>query len=173
VATKSKKPKQRRKKYTDLDREKALAIYATTGNLSKTSRETGVPISTLRGWIAAKPSEEIVQARLDAKKRFIEEAWQSILKGIKVGNRKLDDLMLSDTKNIRLTDISTYIGTLYDKIALATNQPTAINKQEGQVTQRYEYDIIQKIVTDPDAREQARSLFRRAVGFDLGGGCQE
>jgi len=43
-------------------------------------------------------------------------------------------------------------------------------KQEvqGQVTQRHEYDIVQRIVTDPESRDIARDLFRRAISADLG-----
>ena len=48
-------------------------------------------------------------------------------------------------------------------------------KQEvqGQVTQRYEYDITQRIVSDPETRELARNLYRRAVNADLGRGRAE
>lgn len=48
-------------------------------------------------------------------------------------------------------------------------------KQEvqGQVTQRYEYDITQRIIEDPEARDLARNLFRRAVNPDLGRGRAE
>ena len=48
-------------------------------------------------------------------------------------------------------------------------------KQEvqGQVTQRHEYDITQRIVSDPETRELARNLYRRAVNADLGRGRAE
>jgi len=48
-------------------------------------------------------------------------------------------------------------------------------KQEvqGQVTQRHEYDITQRIVSDPETRELARNLYRRALNADLGRGRAE
>ena len=43
-------------------------------------------------------------------------------------------------------------------------------KQEvqGQVTQRYEYDITQRIVSDPEAVQLAEQLLRRAAHSDAG-----
>lgn len=165
-----------RKRWTDLDKEKALAIYATTGNLSETSRQTGVPISTIRGWLAEKPTEEVAKARLDAKQRFIDAAWDTVLKGIRVGDtmmgfvlengeelskafkavasadidpeEKADILRtMASLSKISLKDLAIYIGTVYDKIALATGKPTGINRLEGQVTETHEFKVTQEIVT--------------------------
>ncbi|MTI82597.1 MAG: helix-turn-helix domain-containing protein [Firmicutes bacterium] len=71
--------------------------------------------------------------------------------------------------NIPLNHVSTYIGTIYDKRALAEGEPTGHQKVSGQVTEKYVYEITQKVLTDPDAREQARELFRRAASRDLEG----
>lgn len=38
----------------------------------------------------------------------------------------------------------------------------------GQVTERHEYDITQRIVSDPESRELARQLFRRTVAKNMG-----
>jgi len=53
---------------------------------------------------------------------------------------------------------------------LSRGEPTEIGKQEmqGQVTQRYEYDITQKIITDPEAAELANQLLQRAANSDTG-----
>lgn len=203
--TKATKPKTtkngnaKKRPWTDADKERAIAVYMSGKNLSQTSRETGVPISTLRGWLAEESPEEIAKARLDAKTRFINEAWNAIMKGLTVGNTVMSFLLengdkidkayqavcdvdlperdkvqilkvLANVTNISLKDIAIYVGTLYDKIALATGKPTAINEQQGQVTTRHEYDIVQRIVTDPESRDIARDLFRRAIGADLEGG---
>jgi transposase-like protein len=80
---------------------------------------------------------------------------------------------LASLMKIPLKDVSTYIGTLYDKIALASGDVTTRGEVKGQVTQRYEYDITQRIVNDPEARALARNLFRRAVNPDLGRGRAE
>lgn len=172
--TKTKQTRRKRRTYTDQEKEHAIAVYTTCGNLSRTYRETGVPISTLRGWLAEQPAEEIQQARLDAKGRFVEAAWETIAKGLQTGNTlmsfalenkgRIDEAVkavlsgnidekdktalikaLVSLSNFNLRDISTYIGTIYDKIALATGEPTSIAEQQGQVTQRHEYDITHKI----------------------------
>lgn len=43
-------------------------------------------------------------------------------------------------------------------------------KQEirGQVTERHEYDITQRILTDPESLETARELFRRSIATNVG-----
>ena len=60
-----------------------------------------------------------------------------------------------------------------EKYQLLTGKPTNRQVLEGQVTQRYEYDITQRIVSDPETRELARNLYRRALNTDLGRGCAE
>ena len=60
-----------------------------------------------------------------------------------------------------------------EKYQLMTGKPTNRQALEGQVTQRYEYDITQRIVSDPETRELARNLYRRAVNADLGRGRAE
>lgn len=163
--------------WTDADKERALAVYATCGNLSKTYRETGVPISTLRGWLAEKPSEEVQKARTDAKKRFVEEAWDTISKAIATGNTvmsfalenkgRIDEaiktvagspdidrrhkgpviLALLELTKFDMRELANYIGVVYDKIALATGKPTGINRLEGQVTETREFRITQEIIS--------------------------
>lgn len=57
-----------------------------------------------------------------------------------------------------------------EKHQLLLGQPTSRQALEGQVTNRYEYDITQRIIEDPATRETARDLFRRALDPSLGGG---
>jgi len=81
----------------------------------------------------------------------------------------IDPLELSPSDMAKWLDIATKLERL------SRGEPTEIGKQEvqGQVTQRYEYDITQRIVSDPETRELARNLYRRAVNADLGGRCEE
>lgn len=60
-----------------------------------------------------------------------------------------------------------------EKHQLLLGRPTNRQALEGQVTQRYEYDITQRIIEDPEARDLARNLFRRAVNPNLGGRREE
>jgi len=75
---------------------------------------------------------------------------------------------LASLMKIPLKDVSTYIGTLYDKIALASGDVTTRGEVKGQVTQRYEYDITQKIITDPETAKLADQLLQRAANSDAG-----
>ncbi|MEX0975051.1 MAG: hypothetical protein WD024_06885 [Bacillota bacterium] len=161
--------------YTDDQKERAIAVFTTCGNLSRTSRETGVPISTLKGWLAEQPQEEVAKARLDAKTRFIGQAWDTVLRGIQVGDTvmsfalenkgRIDEAVkavlksdfeldqkadlvhvLASLTKFSMKDLAIYIGTVYDKIALATGKPTGINRLEGQVTEKHVYDITERLI---------------------------
>lgn len=196
--TESKQARHKRRSYSDQEKEHAIAVFTTCGNLSKTSRETGVPISTLRGWLAEQPAEEIQQARLDAKARFIEGAWQTVLKGLQVGDTvmsfalenkgRIDEAIkavlssdiekedkadlvkvLASLTRFNLRDVSTYVGTIYDKIALATGKPTGISRLEGEVKDTHEYKITQEIVSkNPRILDV---IFAQDQRFDVEGGC--
>ncbi len=189
--------KQKRRVYTDQDKEHAIAVYATTGNLSKTARQTGVPLSTLRGWMAEQPAEEVQQARLDARAKFVEAAWVSIAKGLETGNIVMSFILenrgridqaiksvfasnltkenqtalvkaLAKLSDFDLREVSTYIGTIYDKIALATGQPTGISRLEGEVKDSHEYKITQQIIAqNPRLLD---TVFAQDKRFDVEGG---
>lgn len=51
-----------------------------------------------------------------------------------------------------------------DKAQLLSGKPTA----RSEVTDRHEYDITQRIISDPEAVEVANQLLRRAAGRDAG-----
>lgn len=154
----------KKRPWTDADKERAIAVYVTTGNLSRTSRETGVPISTLRGWLAEQPPEKVKEAREEAQAEFVRRAWKGVIAHIE---------HLTERSAIAATsarDSATIVGILIDKIQLVTGQPTSNVKQQvdGQVTQRYEYDITQRIISDPEAVQLAEQLLRRAAYSDAG-----
>lgn len=140
MAAKSKPTKRsKRRTYTDLEKEHAIAVYTTCGNLSKTFRETGVPISTLRGWLAEVPPEKVKEAREDAQAEFVRKAWDAVAAHVE---------HLTEKGVIAITsarDSATIAGILIDKIQLVTGQATAIQEQRGQVTNRHEYDITHKV----------------------------
>jgi transposase-like protein len=154
----------KKRPWTDADKERAIAVYVTTGNLSRTSRETGVPISTLRDWLKEQPAEKVKEAREEAQAEFVRKAWEGVTAHVE---------HLAERSAIAATtarDSATIVGILIDKIQLVTGQPTSNVKQQvdGQVTNRHEYDITQRIVSDPESRDIARDLFRRAISADLG-----
>lgn len=138
--------------WTDADKEHAIAVYITCGNLSRTSRETGVPISTLRGWLAEQPSEIVKEAREEAQISFVKEAWNAIIAYVK---HLAKDEVVNKT-NAR--DGATTVGILIDKIQLVTGKPTSIQEQQGQVTNRHEYDITLRDILERRAGDSAADL---------------
>lgn len=164
MAKKQNIKRSKRRSYSDQEKEHAIAVYVTTGNLSRTSRETGVPISTLRGWLAEQPPEKVKEAREEAQAEFVRKAWEGVTAHVE---HLTERSVIAETS---ARDSATIVGILIDKIQLVTGRPTSINEQQGQVTTRHEYDIVQRIVTDPESRDIARDLFRRAISTDLGGG---
>jgi transposase-like protein len=157
-------------------KQKALAVYETTGSMSAAARSVGCTLGTFKRWLKAPVTEKVKEAKEEAKVKFVREAWDTILKGIDVGNTvmsfalenkgRIDEAikmvltspdidkvykadlvhaLLSLTK-FSMRELAIYIGTIYDKIALATGKPTGINRLEGQVTDTHEYKVTQEII---------------------------
>ena len=77
---------------------------------------------------------------------------------------------LASLMRIPLKDVSTYIGTLYDKIALASGDVTTRGEVKGQVTNtnEYKYHIIQEVIQQPELSERIKENFR--LRFRAGSG---
>jgi len=139
-----------------MDREKAYALYASSGNLTQVHEQTGIPISTIKTWIDNEDkSTEIAKLRNEKKAEFAEACWKPITIGVELIEREmltardkqaeLEQLidMINDSdemsykakqdaiKNISriarpdMRELTTAIGTLYDKQALAVGDSTA------------------------------------------------
>ena len=135
-------------------KEKCLSIVASTGNCGEASRQTGIPRNTIIGWM--KENDEFEQYRADKKQEFIDKSWEIINKAQKLIDKRMnraiefeneidaliDRIAIDDSltdaeiksiitkiKKLKLesaTELSTVIGTLYDKQALANKEATAI-----------------------------------------------
>ncbi len=107
-----------------------------------------------------------------------QEQFNELINNFTEALRESDDINARDIKevvvalaslmDIPLNHASTFVGTIYDKIALASGDPTSRAEQVGQVTQKYVYDITQRVIQDPEQRETARDLFRRAANTNMG-----
>ena len=135
-------------------KEKCLSIVATTNDVSEASRQTGIPISTIRDW--AKENDEFAKYRANKKQEFIDKSWEIINKAQKLidsrvvraieydellnkqielikQDKKLSDIdkvsaieLLLQKKAENTKDMAVVLGTLYDKQALANKEATAI-----------------------------------------------
>ena len=159
----AKRKTRKRRIYSDEIKEQARARVAAGETQARVARELGVAKSTLHSWLTESDRDGHQESREQRKEKFIHKAWDAI-------EKYLEHLMTKEViKAAAAHNATTVIGTLYDKIALASGDVTTRGEVKGQVTQRYEYDITQRIVSDPDAREAARDLFRRAVNPNMGG----
>ena len=112
----------RGKKYTDEIKEKAYFMYATSGNINEVSKELGVPYATVAGWLKAKTRDEpdeFDKLRDEKKRDFIDRSSELI-------DLAFDRLQekLSGEDDIPVNHLTTVIGTLYDKRALAKGEST-------------------------------------------------
>jgi len=100
---------------------KVMLSYVTTGNYSETARQLDMAESTVRKIIDDNKDKEEF-AKLCEKKtdEFVKKADSIIYKALNRLEKELD----SDEK-IPVNNLSTVIGTLYDKRALAKGDPTS------------------------------------------------
>lgn len=161
----------RGKQYSLEVKERALAALAVSNNIDALSREMGIPASTLRKW-RKEVSDETEFAELRAKKRadFVDLAWETIRDALELGARRvkraiekeeeLDEILeeaedkltgvqreaaLSKIRTLQiqnLREISTYIGTMYDKAALAAGEET--ERAEVRITMSGELEEFSK-----------------------------
>ena len=90
-----------------------IKSYVETDSFNATAKETGVNPKTCKRIVEENPKEYI-----EEKERFIETTTRLINKALGKLDEKLDD------DNNSLSNITTAIGTLYDKRALAKGEST-------------------------------------------------
>jgi len=105
----------------------------------------------------------------------IADVAEGILSAIELSLSKITDtIMLGPVDGeFRSSWLRALVGVVaqgVEKHQLRLGQPTSRQALEGQVTNRHEYDITQRIIEDPGSRELARDLFRRAINPDMGSG---
>lgn len=91
-----------------------IKSYVETDSFNATAKETGVNPKTCKKIVEENPKEY-----LDEKERFIETTTRLINKAL----GKLDEGL--DRDDIPINNITTAIGTLYDKRALAKGESTS------------------------------------------------
>jgi sialic acid synthase SpsE len=91
-----------------------IKSYVQTDSFNATAKETGVNPKTCKRIVEENPKEY-----MDEKERFIETTTRLINKALGKLDEKLDD------DNNSLSNITTAIGTLYDKRALAKGESTS------------------------------------------------
>ena len=91
-----------------------IKSYVETDSFNATAKETGVNPKTCKRIVEENPKEY-----MDEKERFIQTTTRLINKALGKLDEKLDE------DNNSLSNITTAIGTLYDKRALAKGESTS------------------------------------------------
>lgn len=188
-------------KWTAEQKQKALAIAEAT-SITEAAKVTGIPRGTIGRWMAEmkrnsetetdetkrtpKKIKQIAEqateeAKAEVREYVADRAKQvadDILGMVQQALAEAEEVIargpnMDEPKAGWLRAIIGAIAQGVEKYQLLTGKPTNRQALEGQVTQRYEYDITQRIISDPETRELARNLYRRAINPDLGRGCEE
>jgi hypothetical protein len=101
---------------------KVMLSYVSTNNFSETARILNMPISTIENIVKEnQDKEEFVKLWNEKKEQFVTKANRLIDKAIIRLEEQLDD----DSTKIPANNLTTVIGTLYDKRALAKGESTS------------------------------------------------
>jgi hypothetical protein len=106
---------------------KIMASYAATNNINETARIMDMPRPTVKSIIDAnKDKPEFIKLQEKKKDEFADKASQIIDKFLVLLDRKAERALGDDEQfdKLRPTEITTAIGTLYDKRALAKGENT-------------------------------------------------
>ena len=147
----------RGKKTAPADVYKIMALWFTNYNLRETSRELGIPLTTVKDIVDRnKNNPDFEELRTQTEKAFAQKTTEIIEKGLLLLNKRLDraieheedfddfideiwdidedemsykekDKLVNKIKMLQLQnikDITTAIGTLYDKRALSRGEST-------------------------------------------------
>ena len=117
---------------SDEKREEIKALLATGASKNEVARRCKVSWATVDS-ISKEAPDEIESFREKKREQFITRIWENIEDAIDLGHSMVREAKVGK-RDIPLSHISTYVGTLYDKQALMTNQNTSNIGVEGGIT---------------------------------------
>jgi len=104
---------------------KIMISMFSTNNFNETSRQLDVPVKTVEKiYKENKDKEEFAKLCIEKKDEFIERADRIINKAL----IRLENSLDNEKATIPVNNLSTVIGTIYDKRALAKGEPTSNEK---------------------------------------------
>ena len=126
----------RGKKTSEADRERIKAFVYLNPMSTQTdiSRQTKIPLTTVHeilkedGFLDEDKFEEL---RNEKKQDFIRKAFDMAMEMLDVIGNKIVTLKdIESLKKANVRDLTTALGTLYDKQALASGEPTTITERK-------------------------------------------
>jgi transposase-like protein len=120
-------------------RENIIAALASNNNVREIARQFKVSPASVMKYRDEKP-DEFEQLRTDKKTQMIDKIWSSLVDAADLGHS-----MILEAKNkerdIPLNQISTYYGTLYDKMALMKGESTSNTNVNGTMNHKHIADL--------------------------------
>jgi hypothetical protein len=150
------RPRRRRNStrtwWSDAERLAALAaVDANGGNVAAAARELGIPENTLRQWHKGERYPEAAQLRAEARGLLAAAMEDAVWQMLALAPGKLDAASLSQ--------LSTAIGTLTDRMRLLRGEATTINHNAN-----LNADVTGLVARmTPDERDQFRRLITTAA----------
>jgi len=124
------------KKTSEADKERIKAVVYLNPLASQTdiSRQTNIPLTTVHellkqdGFLDKDKFDELRDAK---KQEFIGKAFDLAMETLDVIGEKITSLKdIESLKKANIRDLTTALGTLYDKQALASGEPTTITERK-------------------------------------------
>ena len=107
----------------DKTKENIIALLATGMAKNAVAKQIGVSWASVDKVSKEKP-DELENMREDKKQRMIDAIWGSLVDAQQLGHKMITEAR-EGKRDIPLNQISTYYGTLYDKMALMKGESTA------------------------------------------------
>lgn len=122
---------------SDEKKETVKALLATGMAKNAIAKQCKISWDTVNN-ISLEEPDKIESIREDKKQELINKLWDNIVDAASLGHSMIKEAK-EGKRDIPLGQISTYLGTLYDKRALMNNESTANTsvtvKLEGELTQ--------------------------------------
>ena len=159
--------------YRDLGPKRSLDKALSKANKKPTNRRHWSRwMEKYRWYKRAQAYDDYIEKkkREENEKEILEMAERHAKLSMAFLQRVAQRLQQIDPSELSPADMAKWLDVATKLERLSRGVPTEIGKQEveGQVTQRYEYDITQRIISDPEAVHLAEQLLRRAAYSDAG-----
>lgn len=119
----------RRRQWTDAEKAEILAaLDANQGNVKRTARQCGVPISTLRGWVKGRGTNAGVAKLRPEKRGDLADALEEIA-------WKIVELLPDKLETAEVRELATLLGVSLDKLLVLRGK--ANNRTEVSGVQIY------------------------------------
>lgn len=104
-------------------KEKAISVYAKTGNYAETERKTGVPDATVYDLV--NNDDDFGEFRKNIGQQFVIKSWRPLVKTIELLEKKIQEL--TDQPNLNNISIKDLTGSVKDLRTSIENVQTVIN----------------------------------------------